>query len=85
MNQRCPRCGAVIASVEYLGEVAERLAEGNPSVRRILEAVRTAGTAHDLWVVMVEMERVAPRLAAAFGCYVGTCSAQGGRPANALS
>jgi len=59
--------------VEYLGEVAERVAQQRPSVRGLLEALGAAAAADKVGHIMREMERAAPGLAAAFGCYVGMC------------
>ena len=69
----CPRCGAVMASAEYLGEIAEQIAARPGTAARLLDAVRTA-SAEDVEGLMARMGHEAPGLAAALSCYVGTCS-----------
>lgn len=73
MEERCcPRCGAVMASAEFLGQIAEEVAARPGAAGRLLAAVRGAG-AHDVGELMTRMEDEAPGLAAAFACFVGTC------------
>lgn len=73
----CPRCGAVMASAEYLGELAADMA-ARPGAASLLEAVRCASP-EDVQGLMARMEQNAPGLAAALGCYVGTCGRAGFR------
>jgi hypothetical protein len=73
MHERsCPRCGTTMASAEFLGQVVEALSTGDTGVARLLEAMRAAAASDVPWL-MSQVEREAPGLAAALGCYVGTC------------
>ncbi len=71
-ERSCPRCGATMASAEFLGVVVEDLSAREQPVGRLLEAVRAAAATEVPWL-MSQVEREAPGVAAALGCYVGTC------------
>lgn len=64
----CPRCGAIVADPEYLGQIAEKLLPPDA-----LAALRRA-IHQDVPKAVQQIEDISPGLGAAFACYVGTCS-----------